>query len=174
MLSLCSLKSSTVAATRSIPSSSNQLLVSTCQLLLPPLSAAAGPAKNSPLAAAGAGDGVGGTPISTSPSPSGPSSECCLLARSSPGVIARLCALCPRHCRCRFNMSMTESTVQKVPVRPHPAEQCTSMGRAWASGSGSSGRRTSVKNDACITLASSTSARRCEGCAGVPKSGHEG
>ncbi len=38
----------------------------------------------------------------------------------------------------RFSMSMTLSTVQNAPVRPHPAEQCTSMGRTWSPGSGRS------------------------------------
>ena len=37
---------------------------------------------------------------------------------------------------CRLSMSMTLSTVQKAPVRPQPAEQCTSMGRTLSAVSG--------------------------------------
>src|SRR5690349_17753401 len=41
-----------------------------------------------------------------------------------------LCSLC------RLSMSMTLSTVQKVPDRPQPAEQCTSIGLACSLDSG--------------------------------------
>ena len=51
--------------------------------------------------------------------------------------------------RWRLSMSMTESTVQKVPVRPQPALQCTTMGRA-SGGSGS-------EKDECVVLRTTAS-----------------
>ncbi|KAK5635105.1 hypothetical protein RRF57_010817 [Xylaria bambusicola] len=73
-------------------------------------------------------------------------------------------------------MSITLSTVQKVPVRPQPAEQCTNRGRAFASDSGSSHQlivagcsalteavtafESTGSADLCITFANSTRAKR--------------
>jgi hypothetical protein len=83
---------------------------------------------------------------------------------TSIGVVSRTL----RAWRCRLSMSRTESTVQKVPVRPQPAEQWTRIGRA-SSGSGPEGEPLLTWRHTASHC--SMRPRRWVGCAGAPKSG---